>query len=278
MKSGRIRLFSVEVKILVEENGGVRKVIECSAVFFRRAAGAACSIDEPTDSIHFEQFILLRRSDVFKDFGKQFGADSFLDGLEHAKRVGDGRFFYSHLIADFNGSRWFSQCTVDGDSSVFTSVGGQCARFVDARCPKPLVNACFGIHRSMREWGLSIVEIHGAVDALQGVTFDRFAGAFEGFGHLLEIFSFKLSENEIHLSAFGEVIADAETQTCVFLRAEYLCDVFQPIVSGFAARRLESQLSKGKCEVINDNQGLLNGNFLLVHPIANSIARKIHVR
>ena len=49
-----LRLFSVEVKILVEENGGVRKVIECSAVFFRRAAGAACSIDEPTDSIHFE--------------------------------------------------------------------------------------------------------------------------------------------------------------------------------------------------------------------------------
>ena len=87
--------------------------------FFRRAAGAACSIDEPTDSIHFEQFILLRRSDVFKDFGKQFGADSFLDGLEHAKRVGDGRFFYSHLITYFNGSRWFSQCTVDGDSSRF---------------------------------------------------------------------------------------------------------------------------------------------------------------
>ena len=82
---------------LVEENGGVRKVIECSAVFFRRAAGAACSIDEPTDSIHFEQFILLRRSDVFKDFGSSFGADSFLDGLEHAKRVGDGRFFHPPL-------------------------------------------------------------------------------------------------------------------------------------------------------------------------------------
>ena len=143
-KSGRIRLFSARSKSSSRKMGGVRKVIECSAVFFRRAAGAACTIDEPTDSIHFEQFILLRRSDVFKDFGKQFGADSFLDGLEHAKRVGDGRFFYSHLITDFNGSRWFSQCTVDGDSSVFTSVGGQCARFVDACCPKPLVNACFG--------------------------------------------------------------------------------------------------------------------------------------
>ena len=89
-----------------------------------------------------------------KTSGSSFGADSFLDGLEHAKRVGDGRFFYSHLITYFNGSRWFSQCTVDGDSSVFTSVGGQCARFVDACCPKPLVNACFGIHRSMREWGI----------------------------------------------------------------------------------------------------------------------------
>ena len=142
MKSGRIRLFSVEVKILVEENGGVRKVIECSAVFFRRAAGAACSIDETTDLSHFEQFILLRRSDVFKDFGKQFGADSFLDGLEHAKRVGDGRFFYSHLIADFNGSRWFSQCTVDGDSSVFTSVGRYRAGFEYPCGPQPFVNSC----------------------------------------------------------------------------------------------------------------------------------------
>ena len=89
----------------------------------------------------------------------------------------------------------------------------------------------------MREWGLSIVEIHGAVDALQGELLTASPARFEGFGHLLEIFSFKLSENEIHLSAFWEVIADAETQTCVFLRAEYLCDVFQPIVSGFAARR-----------------------------------------
>ena len=105
----------------------------------------------------------------------------------------------------------------------------------------------------MREWGLSIVEIHGAVDALQGVTFDRFTGALEGFGHLLEIFGFKFPEDEIHLSAFWKIVADAKAQPRILLCAEYLCDVFQPIVSGFAARGLEAQLSKGQCEIIDDN-------------------------
>ena len=125
--------------------------------------------------------------------------------------------------------------------------------------------------------GLSIVEIHGAINTLEGITFDRFTGALEGFGHLLEIFGFKFPEDEIHLSAFWEIVADTEAQSCILLRTEDLRDVFQPIVSGFAARGLEAQLSKGQCEIIDDNQGLLNGNFLLVHPIANSIARKIHV-
>ena len=97
----------------------------------------------------------------------------------------------------------------------------------------------------MREWGLSIVEIHGAVDALQGVTFDRFVRRVEGFGHLLEIFSFKFPENEIHLSAFGEVIADAETQTCVFLRAEYLCDVFHPLCPASLPDGLRRNCPKG---------------------------------
>ena len=53
--------------------------------------------------------------------------------------------------------------------------------------------------------------------------------------------------------------------------------MFQSIVSSFTARGFQTQVAEGKCQIIDHDQGLFDGNFLLVHPIAHGVAGKIHI-
>ena len=125
---------------------------------------------------------------------------------------------------------------------------------------------------------LFLVEmVHRELNARERETFNHFAGQFQSFVHGFEVLLSKLSQYEVNLSAAGEIVADAKAQTGILLRAEHTADMFQSVVSGFAAAWAHSQLPEGQREVVDHHEHVFHRDFLLVHPVAHRVAREIHV-
>ena len=125
---------------------------------------------------------------------------------------------------------------------------------------------------------LSIIFVHGALYALEGIGADGVGSQGDALVHKGLLLGSEASEDEIHLSAAGEVVADAETQAGVLLRAEDGGDVAQTVVAALATAGLHAQRAEGQGEVVGNDEELRGGDFLLVQPVAHGIAAEVHIR
>ena len=84
------------------------------------------------------------------------------------------------------------------------------------------------------------------------------------------------AEDVIDLLTGEEVVADAEAEAGILLRAEDLRDMFQSVVTAVAAAGFHAQLSEGQADVIDADEEVLQLDLLLLHPIAHGIAAEVH--
>ena len=81
----------------------------------------------------------------------------------------------------------------------------------------------------------------------------------------------------VHLVSAREVAADAEADAAVLLRAEQFGDVLQSVMPAGAPLRAHPEGSERQGDVIDDDQQILTRNLLRVEPVADGLARKVHV-
>ena len=124
---------------------------------------------------------------------------------------------------------------------------------------------------------LSVVLIHGALYAFEGIGADGVGSQGDALVHGGHLLVSETSENEIYLSAAGEVVADAETQAGVLLRAEDGGDMAETVVASLAAAGFHTQRTERQGEVIGDDEELVDGDFLLVKPVTHGITAEIHI-
>ena len=208
------RLFVLVVEV-VEEYGCV-PFVEGAAVLLRGTSCAACAIDKAADARHLKDFVLLGRRDVLEDFWQEFCPNAFLDGLQNAEGVGDGRLAHAHLVAILDVARGFCHYAIDVYAVVLAGFSRKASRLVEARSPKPFVDTCFhdvcdtSFNRLLPARLLIIIIVHGEVEAAEGVSFYSICGKGDALVHVCEFFVGEFAENVVYLVAVLEVAADAE--------------------------------------------------------------------
>ena len=81
-----------------------------------------------------------------------------------------------------------------------------------------------------------------------------------------------MPENKIHLCAFGEIVANAESQSGIILRTKHLRNVFQAIMPRIAPFPFNAYCSQRQSQIVDKNQNIFQWDILLVHPILYSVA------
>ena len=119
--------------------------------------------------------------------------------------------------------------------------------------------------------------VHGKLNAAQRETLYHLGGHVQPFGQGSLVLGRQVAEHIVDLSAAGEVVADAEAQTCVLLGAEHLCDMAQSVVARLAAAGFHAERAEGKSEVINDHEESFQLYLLFVHPVAHGVATEVHI-
>lgn len=122
-----------------------------------------------------------------------------------------------------------------------------------------------------------VIVAHGKLHAAEGVCLDGFAGNGNLFVHNLFVFWRELAQHEVHLSSTGEVVADAKLEAVVGLRAKHLCYVLQPVVTSVGSSLPHAYGAHGQREVIYYDEHTFYGYLFLLQPIADGVAREIHV-
>lgn len=118
--------------------------------------------------------------------------------------------------------------------------------------------------------------IHGEGRAREAISLHAFGSFFQDFRELLTFLFGELSEHEVDLMPLGEFVAHSDPQTGVVGVAKFGCNVFQSVVSGIAASLLKADASERKGKIIDHDQKILEGKFLLVHPESHGYSAKIH--
>ena len=139
----------------------------------------------------------------------------------------------------------------------------------------------FTIHnskfRAVADSSFIIIVAHGKLDAAQRECFDSFAGHECLLVDDLFLFGAEAAEDEIHLCASREVVADAEAQPVVALSAERLGYVLQAVVPAVAASLPDAYRAEWQAEVIDHDQHVLYGYLLLQEPVADGVAGEVHI-
>lgn len=87
--------------------------------------------------------------------------------------------------------------------------------------------------------------VHGDVDTCQAEAFHDFAGGLQTFGHGLPVFVREVSQYIVYLASAWKVVADAEAQAGIVLRAQRGGNVLQSVVAGIASFPFRRRVPKG---------------------------------
>ena len=75
---------------------------------------------------------------------------------------------------------------------------------------------------------------HGEGGSAEAESFHGVGCRFEACGHLLHLFGREFAEHEVYLSAARKIVAHAEAQAAILLRAELFGNVLQAVLAGVA--------------------------------------------
>ena len=100
---------------------------------------------------------------------------------------------------------------------------------------------------------------------VDGLVDDRFFGRFP------------LPEDEVNLATFGEVVADAETETAEGVGAKFFDDVGEAVMTAVGSLFAEADSAQGKGDVVVDDEEVFDGDFFLAQPILHGFAAKVHI-
>ena len=127
-------------------------------------------------------------------------------------------------------------------------------------------------------YALRIIKpIHSAFNAFHYKSLNSLIGDFGAFGDGGDVVVAPFAEHKIHLSAAWKIVANAKTQTRIILSAKMFSDTFETIVSSLRTLATHPDSAKRQREVVNDDEYILQRNILLLHPIIDSPARKVHI-
>ena len=88
--------------------------------------------------------------------------------------------------------------------------------------------------------------IHCKIQTRQAEIPDNFTGRLQPFGHQLILLFGKGTQHVVNLSATRKVIAYAETQARILLRAQRSGNVLQPVVSAITAFSFQAQSAESQ--------------------------------
>lgn len=94
------------------------------------------------------------------------------------------------------------------------------------------------------------------------------------FIHLLFI---EGAQHVVDLLAFAIVVAYSKPQTGILLCLDDLLDVFQPVVATGRPLWLEPYFAIRQSDIVCDNQQVLFGYFVLVHPVVYCFSTEVHI-
>ena len=138
-------------------------------------------------------------------------------------------------------------------------------------------HSSFNIQHCLSLFPQFVVLVHRVVDALEDKALDDVYCHVDGRLQHLHVVVGVMAEHPVDLSATWIVVADAHAQACEVL-ADQLHDMSQTIVSSIAAVGFQSEIAQGQRHVIADDEQSALVDFLLIEPIAHSVAAEVHER
>lgn len=120
-----------------------------------------------------------------------------------------------------------------------------------------------------------VVLVHRVVDALQYKALDDVDRHVDGRLQHLHVVVGVMAEHPVDLSATWIVVADAHSQAREVL-ADQLHDMSQTIMPSIASIGFQPEITQGQCHIITDDEQPTLVDFLLIEPIAHSIAAEVH--
>ena len=109
-----------------------------------------------------------------------------------------------------------------------------------------------------------VILIHCQLDTGQTKTLDDVSRQGQFLRHRIQLFLRKFAQHIIDLSTPREIIANAETQTSIGLRTQQFGNVLQSVVSGIAPFRFQPECTEGECQIIDDDQQILDRYVLFL--------------
>ena len=108
-------------------------------------------------------------------------------------------------------------------------------------------------------------------------TRDISAEDFEPFGHRLPVLFAPLAQHVIDLMPLREVAAHAEAHPGKILRSQKFGNILQAVMPSGAPLRAQPQRTERQCDIVRNDQQILRGDLFGLHPVADGLARKIHI-
>ena len=123
----------------------------------------------------------------------------------------------------------------------------------------------------------AVVIAHRKLHSTEGVCLYSVAGNGYALVHDEVVVGVEGTEYKIHLPASGKVVADAEFQAVVLLRAQGLGYVAQSVVAAVGSALSHADGAYGQTEVVGNDEQPFERYLFLLHPIADGKAGEVHV-
>lgn len=120
--------------------------------------------------------------------------------------------------------------------------------------------------------------IHRVGSTFEAKTLDEFDCGFQALGYELFFFGGEAAEHPIDLPSFGEIATDAEAESGETFATALGGDILEPVMSACRSFGAHTKRSEGECDIVTYDEYVIERNLLGLHPVADGIAREVHVR
>ena len=124
---------------------------------------------------------------------------------------------------------------------------------------------------------LLVVEMrHGPIHTCRTKGEDHLANHFHPFLQGVSFLFCPLPQHKINLLPTMKLPSDTKSKPGVVIGSQCFIDVLQAVVSTVVSPGPQSQGAKRQGNVISHNEHIFQLNFLLLHPVGNSLAAEIY--
>lgn len=134
------------------------------------------------------------------------------------------------------------------------------------------------IYHYLCVFGFGIKTVHSSVGAYEYPVSNSFNNPLAYLGHLFFLLRSHLSYYIIHLFPTLEIIAYAQTYSCIFLGAYEFVYVLQAVMSAVASFLAHPYAPEWKVQVVTDDQKALFCDRKFLKPVADGVSAQVHIR